>query len=53
MLTPDIAFRLTAMPDTAEHYERQLCSLLRHTQLRACHWVNMARHKVQFVTLQT
>jgi GxxExxY protein len=52
LLTPETAFRVTAMADAAEPYERHLVSLLRHSPLRVIHWINMARHQIQFVTLQ-
>jgi len=52
LLTPETAFRITALPDGAEDHERQLCSLLNHSPLRAIQWVNLARHRVEFVTLQ-
>ncbi len=51
LLTPDTAFRLTALAEGAEHYEIQLRLLLKHSALRAIQWINMARHRVDFVTL--
>ena len=48
----DAAFRLTAMAEDVEHYERQLQSLLGHSPLHAFHWINLAGHRVQFVTLE-
>ena len=44
-------FRLTALADRAEEYEAQLRSLLRLTPLRTVQWVNVARHRVQLVSV--
>ena len=52
LLTPETAFRLTALPDGAGDYERQLRALLSLSPLRAIQSVNVARHRVEFVTLQ-
>ena len=43
--------RLTALPDGAESYEPHLRALLRHSRLRAVQWINMSRHRIEFVTL--
>jgi GxxExxY protein len=51
MLASDMAFRLTALPDGAESYEPHLRALLRHSRLRAVQWINMSRHRIEFVTL--
>jgi GxxExxY protein len=47
----DIAFRLTAITEAVEPYERQLRSLLQHSALRALQWINLNRHRIDFVTL--
>jgi len=52
LLNPDTAFRLTALPEGVEDYEPQLRALLRLSPLRAIQWINLARHRVQFVTLE-
>ena len=46
LLTPEVAFRLTAMPSMSSDYERQLQSLLNLTTLRRFQWINMAHHEV-------
>jgi GxxExxY protein len=51
LLTPDTAFRLTALTGEIEEYRQSLVSLLRASPLRAIQWVNMGRRRVQFVTL--
>ncbi len=52
LVNDDTAFRLTALTEGAEHYEPQLHSLLCHSPLRTLHWINLAGHRVQFVTLK-
>jgi GxxExxY protein len=51
LAAPDIAFRLTALTEDVEAYERELRSLFEHTSLRMLHWINLAHHKVDLVTL--
>ncbi len=48
---PGTALRLTALTEGIEGYEPHLQALLRHSPLRAVQWVNIARHRIQFVTL--
>lgn len=52
LLSPDVAFRLTALPEHAEEYEPHLRGLMAHSPLRAVQWVNLGRHLVSFVTLE-
>jgi GxxExxY protein len=52
LLGPEVGFRITALPDNAEEYEPHLRGLLAHSPLRAVQWVNLARHVVQFVTVE-
>jgi len=47
----ETAFRLTALTDAVEPYERQLRALLQHSPLRAIQWINLAHHRTDFVTL--
>lgn len=51
LLTPDVAFRITALKDNLEYYDSHLCRFLRHTELRAIQWVNLCNHVVQWVTI--
>lgn len=51
LLTPDTAFRITALADGGKPYEPHLLSMLRHSPLHAIQWVNMSRSQIQFVTL--
>jgi GxxExxY protein len=52
LVNEDTAFRLTALTDGAQHYEPQLRSLLSLSPLRTLHWINLAGHRVQFMTLK-
>ena|SRR5689334_5432418 len=52
LLTPEIAFRLTAFNSGLGDYENHLLSLLQHAPLKALHWINMDHHKIKFVTLE-
>src|SRR5258706_6883747 len=52
LVNEDTAFPLTALTAATEHYEQQLQSFLRHSPLRALDWINLAGHRVQFVTLK-
>ncbi len=53
LLSPEIAFRITAMSETeAADYEHQLRSLLAHSALRTLQWLNLVRHHARLVTLQ-
>lgn len=52
LLTPEVSFRLTALNTSFAAYENHLRSMLRHSPLRAIHWINMDHHNIQFVTLE-
>ena len=52
LLSPDVAFRITALQEGAQEYERQLRGLLAHSPLRAVQWINLAYHLVQFITIE-
>lgn len=51
LLTSETAFRLTALTEGTEEYERNLVSLLRVTPLRGIQWINLARGRVEFISL--
>jgi hypothetical protein len=51
LLNPETAFRVTAMTEGTADHERHLRSLLRLCPLRAIQWVNLARRRVQLVSL--
>lgn len=51
LLNADTAFRVTALAEGTDGYEPHLRAVLNHSPLRAIQWINLARHRVQFVTL--
>ena len=51
LAAPEIAFRLTALTHDSEPYECQLRSLLNHSPLRMLHWINLAHHRIDLITL--
>jgi hypothetical protein len=50
-LNPETAFRVTALTEGTEDYERHLRCLLGASPLRAIQWINLARKRVQFTSL--
>jgi GxxExxY protein len=55
LAAPEVAFKLTAFPETPERYEAFIVHarrLLRHASLKAIHWANITHHHVQFTTIQ-
>lgn len=51
LLKPDTTFRITAMKDGTQEYEQSLRSLMTLAALRCVQWVNLARERVQFISL--
>lgn len=51
LLSPETAFRLTALSDGFDAYARQLLALLRLNPLRAIQWVNLDGPKIRFQSL--
>lgn len=51
LLTPDIAFRVTALTREQEKYESHLRRLLELTDLRAVQWINLRHHDIELVTI--
>ena len=51
LLNPETAFRVTALTEGTEEYERHLRCLLGASPLRAIQWINLARKRVQFTSL--
>jgi GxxExxY protein len=51
LLSPEMGFRLTALAGSTAEYETQLQALLEHSPLSVLQWVNLGRHRIQFVTL--
>jgi hypothetical protein len=51
LLKPDVAFRITAIRESAERHEHHLRAILNLSGLQAIQWINIARHRIEFVTL--
>jgi GxxExxY protein len=51
LLNTETAFRVTALTEGTEEYERHLRRLLSLTPLRTIQWINLARKRVQLVSL--
>jgi hypothetical protein len=51
LINPETAFRVTAMTEETADYGCHLRSLLRLGPLRTIQWVNLARQRVQLVSL--
>ena len=51
LLNVETAFRVTALTAGVEDYERHLRCLLCLSPLRAIQWINLARNRVQLVSL--
>jgi GxxExxY protein len=51
LLNPETAFRVTALTEGTTDYEHHLRSLLRLSPLRTMQWVNLARQRVQLISL--
>lgn len=52
MLGPDVAFKLTALPERLDVAEEHMRRFLHHTRLRAIQWINLHQHEVRLVTLE-
>lgn len=51
LLSPDSAFRITALNGEIEVHRKNLLSLLRLSPLQRIQWVNLGRHRVHFITV--
>lgn len=51
LLTPEVAFRITALKENLEYYDSHLRRLLQHTELGTIQWINFCNHVVQLVTI--
>lgn len=52
LLAPDVAFKLTALPDQANNFESHARRLLQHTTLKAIQWANFTTKAITFKTIQ-
>ena len=51
LLTPDIAFKISAVAKDERNYENHFHRILRYTSLKAIHWINFNHNKVTFKTI--
>jgi len=51
LLAPEVAFKVTALQDRLDDFERQAIRLLRHTNLNAIQWINITQTSVRFTTV--
>jgi GxxExxY protein len=51
LLTPDVAFSLTAHREQIDRAESHLRRFLQHTALRGIQWINLNHAEIQFVTI--
>jgi len=52
LVTPDVAFKITAFQPDPSLFEIQTRRLLEHTSLVAVQWINVARNEVLFQTIR-
>jgi GxxExxY protein len=51
LISPEVAFKITAFERDLPQYEQELLRLLQHTPLRYLQWANIGRRTVTFKTL--
>jgi GxxExxY protein len=51
LLSPEVAFKITAFESPRPHYEKELWHVLRHTRLRCIQWANIGQKLVTFKTI--
>ncbi len=52
LISPDIAFKITALTKKDIYYEKHLYKILNYTPLQAIHWINFNHNKISFTTIQ-
>lgn len=52
LVAPEVAFKLTALPDEENNFASHACRLLKHTGLKAIHWANLLTRKISFSTIR-
>ena len=53
LLTPEIAFKISAITGEHDFYEQHLHRLISYTALRAIKWINFNHSKIQFKTIMS
>jgi hypothetical protein len=51
LLSPETAFRISALHESTANLEHSLRSLLSLSPLRVLHWINLGRSKIQLISL--
>jgi len=51
LAAPGVAFKITALSEHSDDFERQAVRLIRHTNLTAILWVNITQTCIRFITL--
>lgn len=52
LVSPNTAFKITALQDRLDDFEKQARKLVHHTTLTAIHWANLTQKSVTFTTIQ-
>lgn len=53
LVTPDVAFKITALTDAPSLFEKHARRLLEHTHLKAIQWINVTPAEVSFQTIRS
>lgn len=51
LVTPEAAFKLTALTKPLDNLLSNARKLLRHTPLKAIHWANLTHHEITLTTI--
>jgi hypothetical protein len=51
LVAPGVVFKVKALQDRLDDFERQAIRLLRHTNLKTIQWINITQTSVRFTTL--
>ncbi len=52
LLTPGMAFKITAATKNINYYRKDLLRFLSHTNLKSVQWINLNHHNIEFRTLK-
>jgi GxxExxY protein len=52
LASPEVAFKITALPERTDIFEAHMRKLLQHTSLAAVQWVNITHQTVTFTTIR-
>jgi len=51
LVSPDVAFKITGLQERLDNFEDEARKLLKHTALKAIHWINITQSTVHYTTL--